>query len=208
MAGTGGSAACSLAAPTFSCQYSAAQCTLCLASGSLGLEAVLYTLPGAAACAVAPGSCTNPGRGQEASSECQVCHMAARPAHAVCLARPTCLASSRHPTCLSSNGSKAPAAAQPAVPQHPCARCLPCTPCCVSQEGDSSSDAAVLAAKLKMVQLARLLRVGAIVQDLADASLAINDIRGNKDPILSHPLTLAVAGLVSGSISGYKNWIS
>ncbi|KAL6754651.1 hypothetical protein V8C86DRAFT_314522 [Haematococcus lacustris] len=75
-------------------------------------------------------------------------------------------------------------------------------------EGGSSSDAAVLAAKLKMVRLARLLRVGAIVQNLADASLAINDIRANKDPILSHPLILAVAGLVSGSISGYKNWVS
>lgn len=31
---------------------------------------------------------------------------------------------------------------------------------------------------------------------------------GGVDPGLSHPATLAIAGLISGSISFYKNWNS
>jgi hypothetical protein len=44
------------------------------------------------------------------------------------------------------------------------------------------------------------------VQDLADSVMALNDLRGGRDPLLSSPVLLAVAGLASGSISFYKNW--
>lgn len=60
--------------------------------------------------------------------------------------------------------------------------------------------------ELSLLRGLYLLKVAAVVQDLADSTLAVNDIRGGADPLLSHPVTLALAGLVSGSISFYKNW--
>mmetsp|Transcript_4933 Transcript_4933/g.10613 ORF Transcript_4933/g.10613 Transcript_4933/m.10613 type:complete len:241 (+) Transcript_4933:225-947(+) len=60
--------------------------------------------------------------------------------------------------------------------------------------------------ELRVVRAARALRVALIVQDLADSTLAVNDIRGGSDPLLSHPVLLAVAGLISASVSSYKNW--
>ncbi|GAX73908.1 hypothetical protein CEUSTIGMA_g1358.t1 [Chlamydomonas eustigma] len=60
--------------------------------------------------------------------------------------------------------------------------------------------------KLAATKGLKALRIAAIIQDFADAAIAINDIRGGCDPIISHPVTLALAGLLSGSISSYKNW--
>ncbi|KAF5833100.1 peroxisomal biogenesis factor 11-domain-containing protein [Dunaliella salina] len=70
-------------------------------------------------------------------------------------------------------------------------------------EGDAAQD---VAAQLTMLRAAKAACTLAIVQDTADAIIAINDIRGGRDAFLRHPATLAVAGLVSGCISFRKNW--
>lgn len=48
----------------------------------------------------------------------------------------------------------------------------------------------------------RRLRTAFVVQDLADSSMAISDLTGGR----LHPAVVALAGLVSGSVSFYKNW--
>mmetsp|Transcript_6720 Transcript_6720/g.20743 ORF Transcript_6720/g.20743 Transcript_6720/m.20743 type:complete len:238 (-) Transcript_6720:480-1193(-) len=60
--------------------------------------------------------------------------------------------------------------------------------------------------QLASVRALKALRTAAIVQDIADAAIAINDILGGDLPMLGHPVTLALAGLLSGSISAHKNW--
>mmetsp|Transcript_1377 Transcript_1377/g.3309 ORF Transcript_1377/g.3309 Transcript_1377/m.3309 type:complete len:265 (+) Transcript_1377:62-856(+) len=72
-----------------------------------------------------------------------------------------------------------------------------------ASEGGAAQD---VSAQLAMLRAAKATCVLAIVQDTADALIAINDIRGGKDVFLRHPATLAVAGLVSGCISFRKNW--
>eukprot|EP00798_Chlamydomonas_sp_ICE-L_P021804 gene21804-28825_t len=59
---------------------------------------------------------------------------------------------------------------------------------------------------LRKLTADRALQIALVVQDVADAAMAINDIRGGVDPLLNHPITLALAGLISGSISAHKNW--
>jgi hypothetical protein len=44
--------------------------------------------------------------------------------------------------------------------------------------GSKDTGTATLEANLQAVRVARALRVGAIIQDLADSTLALNDIRG------------------------------
>mmetsp|Transcript_22785 Transcript_22785/g.57947 ORF Transcript_22785/g.57947 Transcript_22785/m.57947 type:complete len:249 (-) Transcript_22785:843-1589(-) len=75
-------------------------------------------------------------------------------------------------------------------------------------QGASPASPAVasLQKDLAATRFKRALKAASMVQDLADSLIAINDIRGGKDRVISHPATLALAGLVSGSISFYKNW--
>ncbi|GBF91823.1 hypothetical protein Rsub_04928 [Raphidocelis subcapitata] len=52
----------------------------------------------------------------------------------------------------------------------------------------------------------RVLRAAFVVQDLSDALLALSDITDGRYARLSHPVVLALAGLVSAAVSSYKNW--
>ncbi len=90
-------------------------------------------------------------------------------------------------------------------------------------------DAAAILREVSVLRARRMLRTLAIVQDCADMLLAVNDIKGvcgasaysrsvlsmlTTHPLcctdgkgrLNHPILLCVAGLVSGSLSAYKNW--
>lgn len=52
----------------------------------------------------------------------------------------------------------------------------------------------------------RTLRTAFIVQDCADGLLALADITDGRYERVSHPVVLALAGLVSAAVSSYKNW--
>ncbi|KAK9804366.1 hypothetical protein WJX72_009381 [[Myrmecia] bisecta] len=67
-------------------------------------------------------------------------------------------------------------------------------------EGD-----AALMAEVRALQARRLLRTLAVVQDLCDSTLALNDIRETKG-IFATPTWLGIAGLISAFISVHKNW--
>jgi hypothetical protein len=45
-----------------------------------------------------------------------------------------------------------------------------------------------------------------VVQDLADGLIALADITDGRYARVSHPVVLALAGLVSAAVSTYKNW--
>ncbi len=66
---------------------------------------------------------------------------------------------------------------------------------------DAGAARAGLEKQLAAIRAIKALRLAVIVQDLADTVIAINDVRGT-----NQPLVLALAGLVSGGISAYKNW--
>eukprot|EP00271_Cylindrocystis_brebissonii_P006433 TRINITY_DN19229_c0_g1_i1.p1 TRINITY_DN19229_c0_g1~~TRINITY_DN19229_c0_g1_i1.p1 ORF type:complete len:255 (-),score=38.82 TRINITY_DN19229_c0_g1_i1:56-820(-) len=72
---------------------------------------------------------------------------------------------------------------------------------------DASLDLASLREALAEVELKRMLKGLALVQDLADALLALNDIR-EFEGVLGRSDVLAAAGLLSALISAHKNWIS
>jgi len=59
--------------------------------------------------------------------------------------------------------------------------------------------------QLAVVRAKRFLKMLAIMQDLADTLLAVNDVRGGEGR-LSNPALLCTAGLVSAAISAHKNW--
>jgi len=44
------------------------------------------------------------------------------------------------------------------------------------------------------------------MQDLADGLIALSDITDGRYARMSHPVVLALAGLVSAGVSSYKNW--
>ncbi|KAK9677880.1 hypothetical protein RND81_11G173700 [Saponaria officinalis] len=67
--------------------------------------------------------------------------------------------------------------------------------------GDNCDDDRV---KLRVLKDKTLLKKMSIVQDLADAFMALADIRDG----LSSPLLLSCAGLLSALISTHKNWVS
>ncbi|KAK1316414.1 Peroxisomal membrane protein 11A [Acorus calamus] len=62
--------------------------------------------------------------------------------------------------------------------------------------------------KLRRLKEKRMLKRLSFVQDLADGLMTIEDIRDSKGGILSSPILLASAGLVSALISTHKNWLS
>ncbi|KIZ05647.1 hypothetical protein MNEG_2316 [Monoraphidium neglectum] len=56
------------------------------------------------------------------------------------------------------------------------------------------------------LRTARVLRAAFVVQDMADGLLALADITDHRYQQVSHPVVLALAGLVSAAVSTYKNW--
>lgn len=70
-----------------------------------------------------------------------------------------------------------------------------------------------LLAEIRALRTRRILRTVGLAQDLADALMALADIRGaggssggRGGGLLNNSALLAAAGLVSGGISAYKNW--
>ncbi|KAK7383059.1 hypothetical protein VNO78_28725 [Psophocarpus tetragonolobus] len=62
-------------------------------------------------------------------------------------------------------------------------------------------------ARLRKLREKKLIKRLSVVQDLADAVMALDDILDGKGPF-SKPLLLASAGLLSSLISTHKNWVS
>lgn len=83
-----------------------------------------------------------------------------------------------------------------------------------SGEDDEKDDA--LLSEIRQLRARRALRTLGLAQDLADALLALADLRGDATAgggasgrsfgMLNNKALLAIAGLVSGCISAYKNW--
>ncbi|KAK9868102.1 hypothetical protein WJX84_004510 [Apatococcus fuscideae] len=69
---------------------------------------------------------------------------------------------------------------------------------CLPEEG-------VIRAQLKQLQSKRVMKSLALIQDLSDSTLALNDITDGKG-IIAHPVWLATAGLISAAVSVHKNW--
>ncbi|KAK4352008.1 hypothetical protein RND71_027526 [Anisodus tanguticus] len=61
--------------------------------------------------------------------------------------------------------------------------------------------------KLRKLRLKKLMKRLSVIQDFADGLMALADIRDGKG-LLSGPLLLSSAGLLSALISTHKNWIS
>lgn len=61
--------------------------------------------------------------------------------------------------------------------------------------------------KLRKVREKKMLKKLSVVQDVADGLMAVADVRDGKG-VLSGPLLLACAGMVSAVISTHKNWVS
>jgi Peroxisomal biogenesis factor 11 (PEX11) len=81
------------------------------------------------------------------------------------------------------------------------------SPSAASGEDDEKDDA--LLSEIRQLRARRALRTLGLAQDLADALLAFADLRGDSragSGVLSSKAVLAIAGLVSGCISAYKNW--
>jgi hypothetical protein len=81
-----------------------------------------------------------------------------------------------------------------------------------SGEDDEKDDA--LLSEIRQLRARRALRTLGLAQDLADAFLAFADLRGDSSAaaggrcsgVLNNRALLAIAGLLSGCISAYKNW--
>ena len=84
-----------------------------------------------------------------------------------------------------------------------------------SGEDDEKDDA--LLSEIRQLRARRALRTLGLAQDLADALLALAELRGDATTagggasgrsfgMLNNKALLAIAGLVSGCISAYKNW--
>eukprot|EP00250_Pteridium_aquilinum_P007190 c16963_g1_i1 orf=199-978(-) len=73
------------------------------------------------------------------------------------------------------------------------------------KDRDETKSALRAATTLAEVRQKRVLKTLSIIQDLADALLALSDIRDGKG-VLSNPLILSSCGLLSALISTHKNW--
>ena len=89
----------------------------------------------------------------------------------------------------------------------------PAAPTLVLQAGESEPEEDKhLLAEIRALRTRRILRTVGLAQDLADALMALADIRGaaggggGGGGLLNNAAVLAAAGLVSGVISAYKNW--
>lgn len=79
-----------------------------------------------------------------------------------------------------------------------------------AEDDDSAAAAKSLRGEIQLLRQRRLLRTLSLVQDAADLLMLLPDLRplgpGRKRGLLYHPATLSLCGLVSGLLSGYKNW--
>lgn len=66
----------------------------------------------------------------------------------------------------------------------------------------------MLSKELAKLQYQRYMRLAFIVQDLADATIALNDVTTYKAGFIGRPAAVAIAGLISAFVSSYKNWTS
>lgn len=73
-------------------------------------------------------------------------------------------------------------------------------------EGGEPPEAAEISRQIASLRSQRVLRSAFVVQDCADGLLALADITDGRYERVSHPVVLAVAGLVSAAVSSYKNW--
>jgi hypothetical protein len=88
----------------------------------------------------------------------------------------------------------------------PCAAAAAATPTAAPAPLAPSPAELDLERRIASLRSARALRAAFVVQDLADALLALADITDGRYERMSHPVVLAVAGLVSAAVSSYKNW--
>jgi hypothetical protein len=63
-----------------------------------------------------------------------------------------------------------------------------------------------LRTEIRLLRARRVLRTLGLVQDLADLLMVLAEVRPSKTGLLSRPAVLALAGLLSGCLSAYKNW--
>jgi len=83
-----------------------------------------------------------------------------------------------------------------------------------STSGEDNEKDDALLSEIRQLRARRALRTLGLAQDLADAFLAFADLRGNSSTaaggrcsgVLHNRALLAIAGLLSGCISAYKNW--
>ncbi|CAK0785942.1 hypothetical protein CVIRNUC_009155 [Coccomyxa viridis] len=76
------------------------------------------------------------------------------------------------------------------------------------KEGEQGYDGdSELRKEVRALQERRLLRTLAVIQDVSDSMLALNDIRDGQGR-LSSPAVLSVCGLISAFISFRKNWLA
>ena len=99
---------------------------------------------------------------------------------------------------------------RPFLPRLP-ASLIPHSPSCQQGgDGDDSDTAAaakLLCSEIRLLRARRVLRTLGLVQDLADLLIVLPEVRpSKKGGLLSHGAFIALAGLVSGCLSAYKNW--
>lgn len=63
-----------------------------------------------------------------------------------------------------------------------------------------------LRTEIRLLSARRVLRTLGLVQDLADLLMVLAEVRPSKTGLRSRPAVLALAGLLSGCLSAYKNW--
>ncbi|KAL0030088.1 hypothetical protein WJX79_006130 [Trebouxia sp. C0005] len=73
------------------------------------------------------------------------------------------------------------------------------------KEDDTMPDDVHLIKEVQALRARRLLRTLAVVQDLSDALMAVNDVTDGRSPMNSSAV-LSVCGLTSACISVHKNW--
>ncbi|KAI4389919.1 hypothetical protein MLD38_002086 [Melastoma candidum] len=64
------------------------------------------------------------------------------------------------------------------------------------------------AARLRKVREKALMKRLSIVQDIADAIMALSDVSDGQGRLAARPSVIASAGLISALISAHKNWVS
>ena len=80
-----------------------------------------------------------------------------------------------------------------------------------AQQQDEMKDDVLIISEIRQLRSRRALRTLGLAQDICDSFLAIadlRDLRGGSRPsgLFNSRSMLAMAGLISGSISAYKNW--
>lgn len=79
-------------------------------------------------------------------------------------------------------------------------------PAAVAPDPDLAAALKGLRTEIRLLRARRVLRTLGLVQDLADLLMVLAEVRPSKSGLLSRPAVLALAGLLSGCLSAYKNW--